>query len=173
MRDSQSTGSIKTFSGVKFFPLDPRPEEIFIEDIAHALSMICRFTGHVKKYYSVSEHSIRVSRICKPEDKLHALLHDASEAYISDVSRPVKYAEEMAPYRAIEKNLQRCIYKRFGLSEEEPEGVKMADNRMLEIESRDLMCFAKTAFERQILTTLTPEKAEEEFLRNFDLLFNK
>lgn len=164
MRDPST--SIRTFSGVTFYPLDPRPEEILIEDIAHALSMICRFTGHVKVFYSVGDHSIRVSNLCHPEDKLHALLHDASEAYLSDISRPIKYTEQMSGYRAIEKNLQRCIYKKFMLNETEPPGVKEADRRMLIVEQREFL----EGLSHRENEPLSQQEAEIAFVTNFNRL---
>src|ERR1017187_10636100 len=78
-------GSITTFSGIHFWPLLPNPADIRIEDIAHALSNQCRFAGHAREFYSVAEHSVRVSQLCPPEDALWGLLHDASEAYLTDV----------------------------------------------------------------------------------------
>src|SRR5579885_2784587 len=86
---------IQTYCGVAFYPLDPRPEEILIEDIAHALSMLCRFTGHVKRFYSVAQHCVYVSHRCDPKDALWGLLHDAAEAYLNDISRPVKSLREL------------------------------------------------------------------------------
>src|SRR4051812_6540197 len=81
---------MQTISGKAFFPLDPRPADVDIQDIAHALAFQCRFGGHVKEFYSVAEHSVRVSLICAHEDAKWGLLHDATEAYLSDIVRPVK-----------------------------------------------------------------------------------
>jgi hypothetical protein len=135
-------GSILTFSGVTFWPLDPRPEDIAIEDIAHALSNLCRFTGHTRRFYSVGEHSVRVSEALEGTGfELWGLLHDASEAYLGDVARPTKYAVDGFgdAYRAAEYRLHRCVADRFGLSFPEPAMVKAIDNRMLRAEQRDLM----------------------------------
>jgi hypothetical protein len=130
---------IATASGAKFFPLDPLPSEVSIADIAHALSNQCRFCGHTREFYSVAEHCVYVSRLCAPEDALWGLLHDASEAYISDIARPVKVQPEMIGYRAIEEMLQGAIVSAFGLPEIMPESVRLADNILLSIEIRDLM----------------------------------
>jgi hypothetical protein len=79
---------IVTYTGRRFHFLDPKIDEISIEDIAHALSNVCRFTGHTKRFYSVAEHSCLVSALC--DNRLEGLLHDASEAYMSDLSSPLK-----------------------------------------------------------------------------------
>src|ERR1700757_1336901 len=82
---------IQTFSGKRFSLLEPQPDQICIEDIAHALSLQARFTGHVKYHYSVAQHCWYASQIVAPEFALEALMHDASEAYIGDMSRPMKH----------------------------------------------------------------------------------
>src|ERR1035441_1601867 len=99
-------GSITTFSGVRFWPLIPNPADIRIEDIAHALSNQCRFGGHTREFYSVAEHSVRVSQLCTPENALWGLLHDASEAYLSDVTAPITELPQLEAYRAAERSLQ-------------------------------------------------------------------
>src|SRR5580704_6503205 len=81
---------LSTYTGKKFFPYDPRPEQICIEDIAHGLSMLCRFVGQCRFFFSVAEHSIAVARLLPTNLKLFGLLHDASEAYLADLPRPVK-----------------------------------------------------------------------------------
>jgi hypothetical protein len=81
---------IQTFTGKQFWPLDPRPDEVYIEDIAHALGNICRFNGHCLRFYSVAEHCFHVSHKVVPGLALMGLLHDAAEAYVCDVVRPVK-----------------------------------------------------------------------------------
>ena len=114
-------GFIGTFSGLRFWPLDPNPEKILIADIAHALAHQCRFGGHASKFYSVAEHSVHVSQLCLPEDALWGLLHDASEAYLVDLPRPLKLLPEFAPYREAERRLQRAVALRFGLPPDQPE----------------------------------------------------
>ncbi len=83
---------IATYTGKQFYPLDPRPEDVCLEDIAHSLSNLCRFTGHTDtdRFYSVAQHSVICSTIVAPEAALLALLHDAAEAYLGDISRPLK-----------------------------------------------------------------------------------
>ena len=129
---------ITTYSGGRFHVLDPRAREVRIEDIAHALSLQCRFTGHVNKFYSVAQHSVLVSRHCPPEHALWGLLHDASEAYIGDMSAPLKHTPEMSRYRTTEKRILAVITERVRLAAAEPPAVKEADRRMLLTEARDL-----------------------------------
>lgn len=134
------TEYIRTFTGHKCWPCDPRPEDIRIEDIAHALSLLCRFTGHVREFYSVGDHSLRVSELCSEENKLWGLLHDASEAYLADVARPVKRNEVFGSYyKTVEKGLMSAIAAKFNLSTPEPTEVKAFDNILLRTEQRDLM----------------------------------
>jgi hypothetical protein len=131
---------IQTYRHHKFYPLSPRIEDIDIEDIAHALSCICRFTGHTKEFYSVAQHSVAVSHFCDEEDALWGLLHDASEAYLSDISRPFKHSKEMDGYRSIERGVMNAICDKFHLKPYDiPPNVKLADARMLQTEARDLM----------------------------------
>lgn len=131
---------IQTFTGKIFYPLDPRVEEIDIRDIAHSLSLQCRFAGHIREFYSVAEHSVRVARECPPEDQLWALLHDASEAYLVDLPRPIKRFCEMGRlYREAEDRLMHCICERFSLPLEQPPSVKRLDTVLLVTEKRDLM----------------------------------
>ena len=104
---------IATYNGNEFWPLDPRAIEVDSQDIAHALAHICRFNGHTRRFYSVAQHSIIVSHLVPKEYALWGLLHDASEAYLSDLARPVK--KNMPQYREIEDGLLRTIAERFWL----------------------------------------------------------
>lgn len=129
---------IQTFSGLAFWPLDPRAEEVCDEDIAHALSMQCRFGGHCLAFYSVAEHSVRVSQIVPPRDALAGLLHDAAEAYLIDLPRPVKLS--MPDYSGIEKSIAAVIGERYGIDLVNlPLSVRAADEILLATEKRDLM----------------------------------
>jgi uncharacterized protein len=119
-------------------PLNLQPNEIDIRDIAHALSMICRFTGHVRQFYSVGQHSCYVALHCSKKNKLWGLLHDASEAYIADVASPVKHSKQMVAYRKIEKNIMLSICDKFGLPQEEPDEVKQVDAEMCNLEAHQL-----------------------------------
>ena len=132
---------MQTASGRKVYVMSPRAEDVFIWDIAHALARICRFGGHVKcEHYSVAQHSVLVSRTCDPENALVGLLHDAAEAYIGDVVRPLKYS--LPKYRELEVKWNRAIQRRFRLGGRLTtltEDVAVADKRLLSTERRDLM----------------------------------
>lgn len=82
---------IQTYTGRQFWPLDPKPEEVCIEDIAHALSQQCRYAGHTIRFYSVAQHSVEIALRVPRAAALWGLLHDAAEAYLVDLPRPVKY----------------------------------------------------------------------------------
>lgn len=135
-------GFIATFSGGIIEPLNPDPEDILIEDIAHSLAHQCRFTGHTSHFYSVAQHSILVSELVPDELRLWGLLHDATEAYLADMARPIKHQPGFGEtYRTAEDVLMRAIAVRFGLSEEfpMPKSVAEADNIVLGNEIRLLM----------------------------------
>jgi 5'-deoxynucleotidase YfbR-like HD superfamily hydrolase len=123
---------IRTFKGHYFDVFDPNPEQIEIEDIAHSLSLLCRFAGHIRSFHSVAEHSIWVSRNVSAESSLSALLHDASEAYLIDLPSPIK--KEMPEYLNIENNLMIAISKKLGFQFPFNEEVKKADKMALEYE---------------------------------------
>jgi hypothetical protein len=163
---------IQTFTGRPFWPLDPCADEVCLEDIAHSLSLQCRYAGHCREFYSVAQHSVLVSQACSAEDAAWGLLHDAAEAYLVDLPRPIKrYSDLGNEYRAIETNLMFAIRDRFKLKGEEPESVKLADNRLLATEMRDLMAPPKMAWSVTVspldicIEPWTPAQAECEFMR--------
>lgn len=118
---------IATYSGSLVDPLNLSPSDIQLGDVAHALAHLCRFTGHVRRFYSVAEHSYRVSFMVPPEDALWGLLHDATEAYLCDVSRPVKQQPALAGYRDAEDRVMRAVCQKFGLPPTMPSSVAWAD----------------------------------------------
>ena len=136
---------IMTYTKKMFDPLHPNAELIDIEDIAHALSMLCRANGHFKSFYSVAQHSINCmkearARGCSDRIQLACLLHDASEAYLSDVTRPVK--AELPRYKEIEAPLQETIWHKWldqPLTEEERKQVFDIDDAILAHEFLNLM----------------------------------
>lgn len=135
--------------GRALYPNDPRPEDFHIENIAHALSQICRFGGHSLSFYSVAQHSVLVSRICPPHLALEGLMHDAAEAYIGDMIRPLKHDNSTLgrAYEAVERKIEIALSVRFNLQgyiwTADPYGwpsdVKHADNVILATEARDVM----------------------------------
>lgn len=140
MTEARKGDWMQTFTGRKFWPLDPRPEEVFIEDIAHSLSMQCRYAGHCQKFYSVAEHSVLVAQVIEPEFALYGLLHDAAEAYLVDVPRPVK--PYLTGYAEAEDRVWRAICARFNLDPDNKdaiEAIKRADNAVLAAEQPILM----------------------------------
>lgn len=104
-----------TYSGRRFYPDNPRAEDVDILDIAHALGMTCRYGGHVKQFYSVAQHSLLMAQEATPQNKMLALLHDAPEAYLGDVIRPIKHHLNLGDYMRMEKEVERVICEAFGI----------------------------------------------------------
>ena len=128
---------MQTFTGARFYPLSPRADEVDPRDIAHALALICRYGGHSTHFYSVAEHCVLLSHAVSPENALWALLHDATEAYVGDMVRPLK---RMLPaYRDIEDRVMDAIAERFGLTGSIPAEVHDADNRIILTERAAIM----------------------------------
>lgn len=152
--------------------------DISITDIAHALSMTCRFNGHTRTFHSVAHHSLLVASLCAPEFALEALLHDASEAYTGDLPTPIKHRAEMAGFRAIEDHITSVIRRKFGLPQAESPEVKAADRMALAWERRDLMqphpSVPRTpGLPVFVIQTMTPAAAEHEFLAAFRILASR
>jgi len=136
---------ILTYTKTKFYPLEPVVDDIKIEDIAHSLSLLTRANGHFKHFYSVAQHAINCYKEAKVRGyservQLGCLLHDASESYISDLTRPVK--GKFSEYLSIEEKLQDLIYEKYGLgdlTEEEKNQIKDVDDVLLYFEFMELM----------------------------------
>lgn len=166
-----------TFTGRVYWPVDPRASEVNIEDIAHSLAYQCRYGGHCLEYYSVAEHSVMVSRLLPPELRLVGLLHDATEAYVSDVPRPLK--PFLSDYRAIEALNWRVIAEAFGLSDVLPPEVEDLDRRICLTEMNQIM--PRSPLPLGIdgpqpffsLPLWKPRVAELVFLQEFDRLWAK
>lgn len=169
---------MQTFGGRQFWPLDPRSDEVFIGDIAHALAQQCRYGGHTRRFYSVAEHCVLLARALPATHRLWALLHDASEAYLVDVPRPVK--GDLGGYREIERCVMRVICERFGLPWCMPDAVHAADNRILVDEFAQAMAPMPVPIETTALAGVEPlgvtlrfwrpDEAEYWFLTEFDWL---
>lgn len=127
---------ITTHTGREFWLPGSTPDMVAIEDIAHALSMNCRFAGHVDRHYSVAQHCINVSIILPPEKKLQGLLHDGGEAYLCDIPTPFKRMLEN--YDMLEDDIWKSITTKYNLPYEMDPEVKWADRVMLMTE-RDLL----------------------------------
>jgi uncharacterized protein len=144
---------MQTYTGRQFYPLAALTEDIDPIDIAHALSLICRYGGHVDRFYSVAEHCVLMSHAVAPEHAAWALLHDATEAYVGDMVRPLKH--HMPEYRDVEDRLMAVIAERFGLAGVTmPPEVKDADNRILLTERAALMTNTRHAWQQDGLEPL-------------------
>lgn len=173
---------ICTATGRLFWPLDPRPEEVAIEDVAAALSKLCRFGGHCRAFYSIAQHSIHVAELVEAEGQgpvavLRALLHDAAEAYLLDLPRPIKYASGMQPYRNAEADVESVIVAAFNLPLLAPSIILWADQTIFATEVRDLMPNCRSEFwsttnppRSERIVPWTPERAEASFLAAFERL---
>ena len=169
---------IITVNHVKMTPCNPREEDIQIEDIAHALSLLCRANGHFPVFFSVAQHCL----LCLEEARargyhkqlqLACLLHDASEAYLSDITRPVK--QHLPQYREIEQRLEKTIYRRFlgrELTEEEMSLLKSVDDDMLYYEfyhftGERLYETPPEIASEPVFLQLPFEEVEQRFLQEF------
>lgn len=173
---------MQTFTGRQFWPMDPRASEVFIEDIAHSLAMQTRYAGHCLRFYSVAEHSVLLARYFRRQGasvdvQLWALLHDASEAYLVDVPRPVK--PFLAGYKAAEARVMRAICDRFDLAHEMPAEVHAADGAIIGNERANMApCVAEwyatgQGLDGVYLRNWRPEVAELEFLAEFKRLMDE
>lgn len=129
--DDRGRGSfVPTWTGLRFYPRDPRPEEVDLRDIARGLSRQCRYAGHVAGFVSVAEHCVLVSQLVP---SLAALMHDAAEAYLTDLPRAVK--RELPEYLSLEARTQRAIAARFGFEAEITPEIQAADDAVAYLES--------------------------------------
>ena len=164
---------ITTYTGKKFHYLNPQREEVDIRDIAHALALTCRFGGHCRGYYSVAEHSIRVANIVPNHYKLHALLHDAGEAYVPDIPRPIKY--DYPVMKELDESITQSVIAILGNQWYSPTDVKYADGVLLATEARDLMHNTNDWGElppplKEHIQPMGWHEAEIEFLNYYEVL---
>jgi uncharacterized protein len=167
-------------SGNRFWLFDPRPEDVHIEDIAHGLSNICRFSGQSRKFFSVAQHSVLVSEQLTKPYQLAGLLHDAAEAYVGDIITPVKHA--IKGFDKIEAKIMGAIRTRFGLDEGRSfwNEVKKADDMIMATEFRDVARhgirqggFPYPPLKAKIRAFWEPASAKARFLERFEQLCPK
>jgi len=165
---------IQTYTGVAFKPFNFSVEDINIEDIAHALSMLCRYNGHTDKFYSVAEHCVHASYLVSEDIALHALLHDAAETYMSDVLGPLK--KFFPDLKKLEHSLSDGICERFDLDKAQEHEVKHADLLMTAIEKDVAMGPPPIPWPHKLpaapdtitLEFWSPVEAEKEFLKRYE-----
>lgn len=172
---------MQTFTGGRFYPLDPRASEIQLADVAHGLAMTCRYGGHTRRFYSVAEHAVLVSLHVAPEYAREGLMHDSSEAYIGDMIRPLKHQPQMEEFRRAEHAIEVAVRERFGLSTDPAAwaAVKEIDDRILVDEIGELMSDPPAYWSRHesvaplgaVITGLPPDLAELMFVHRFAELF--
>lgn len=150
---------IRTVTGKYVNVFDPTPDMICIEDIAHALSQQPRFGGHLPVFFSVAQHSVGCMLNAQPDERLGALMHDASEAYLMDIPSPIK--KRLANYDEIENELMAVIAEKFGFAWPLPETIKKIDRRELEWEWHTIMLGGCS------ICSWWPAKAKYQFLKAF------
>lgn len=169
---------IRTYTGVKFHWDTIETNDYRVDDIAHALSLNCRWTGHVRKFYSVAQHCCLASYEAPPGQELAALFHDASEAYVHDTPSPLKWYladHDFTAFSDLEKRVDKAIYEAFRLPWPRDPAIKKIDLRLLATESRDLM---PPGEERTHMIEpfpwhiepWGPDKAERKFLERYHQL---
>lgn len=175
---SKTNPSILTIKA-KYFPYNaPETYDFDIVEIAHSLARLCRFTGHVDcpGIYSVAQHSVLVSLIVPEPLRVAALLHDSAEAYMGDVNAPLK--QLLPDYKAIEKRVERAIFKYFELQWPKPKAIKQADTRLLAAERRDFQPMTREKWEildgvepfpATGITPMDPKEAYEYFMYHWEL----
>lgn len=188
---SNLTDWVQTATGLKFHPSTAKGSDFRIDDIAHSLSQQCRFTGHTRKFLSIAEHSVRVcglvmDRCPYTQDwnplyngltgrriAFAALMHDASEAYLTDLARPIKASPALRNYCRMEDDLMHRIADHFDFAWPMPTIVKDADNTLLATEARDLMSpvtenwHLKYPMLHDRIRPWSPRKAKRKFLNLF------
>jgi hypothetical protein len=166
---------IQVSSGKKFDVISCTLDEIEIEDIAHGLSNICRFTGQIPVFYSVAQHCIEMSYYAPESVRLEALMHDASEAYLGDVSKHLKETIGL-PYKAVEDDLMVKIATKFAFAWPCPTVIKVLDHDMLETEFKQVWrkrdpSIPSYGVELPVkLRPMTPTLAKEIFLSRYEAL---
>ncbi len=177
---ARTGGWFLTYTGNQFWITDPHPDDVNIVDISHALSNVGRFGGHTRDFYSVAQHCVHVVERSHefglgPMVELHCLMHDASEAYASDIVRPLK--QDITGYKEIEARLMKVIYLALGIPEPtfvEHSLVKQCDNELLMAERRDLINHRNIPWDNvyeepwnKRVVPWSPRVAEDAFMREY------
>jgi 5'-deoxynucleotidase YfbR-like HD superfamily hydrolase len=171
---------METYSGKRVYFGRVSVDDILIEDIAHSLSQICRFTGHTKKFYSVAQHSVMVSDAqATLAEKRAGLLHDATECYLNDLSSPLKAYLGLGKYKELEDAFHEVINEKYNVNGGMTANIKKADLSALFTEKRDTLNFPNSDWGwgdeiRRFEKTIKPKsckKAKKQFLKRFKELF--
>jgi 5'-deoxynucleotidase YfbR-like HD superfamily hydrolase len=173
---------IALLSGAMFNYNKPEESDVTIDDIATALSNVCRFSGHLPRFYSVAQHLVNTSRIVRPELAFTALMHDTAEAFTNDLPTPLKWA--LPIFKELEVRIEGAMANKFGFQFPYPDEVKLADTQMLLLEKNYVKedtskweYYGDVKFEhlRDIvdLDSWQPRRAKREFLERFNELQKK
>lgn len=165
-----------TFTGLRFCYYDPQPQSVSLQDIAHHLSLLCRWGGACSQFYSVAQHSVLVSHLCPPALARWGLLHDAAEAYFGDLQGGIKLM--LPEYKEMEVRAMQVIAERFGLPWPQPPQLKQFDLLALALEARDLMHQSEVLYDQHgnilklelppmVLHAWSPAVAKSRFLVRF------
>lgn len=180
MEQHKTSDWMQTHSGRRVYPLELEPDMICLADIAASLAKQCRFSGHCRQFYSVAEHSIRMTQVFPQNAPLQrwALMHDAAEAYLSDVTRPIKrrvhvvVRDAVRTFSDVEHEILDMIATRYGLQQPMPKAeIEYGDMVMLATERRDLLHSTEDSWccdghepLPQKIEPRGPEVAEADFL---------
>lgn len=165
---------MQTTTGKRFYPLDPHPSEVCIEDISHSLAQLARFNGHTSRFYSVAQHSCLVHDYMPDDLKFLGLMHDATEAYIGDMIRPLKYYNKF--FQDVEERVWEAIRRKFKITKARKamQVLKHWDNKICAAEKRDLHPQSEFWFgmpeceEVRPITPWSPRYAKGQFMRRFN-----
>jgi len=186
MTESQASPTVRRIIGPtillhsgSYFDFEaPETSAFTIEDIAHGLSMVCRFAGQCNRFYSVAQHSVHVSYIVSPEDAYQGLMHDAAEAFVGDMAKPLKVM--LPEFSVIEKRVEAAVFHRFGIAHPLPATIKEADVTMLVTEQHQIMrnrddwdyCRGRKPIDFE-LPSWTAGQAKSRFLKRYHQLREK
>jgi 5'-deoxynucleotidase YfbR-like HD superfamily hydrolase len=168
-----TTDYVSTFCGNRFYPLVPHIDRVDIEDIAHGLAYQCRFNGQTREFYSVAQHSLVVAELVAPHQRMAALLHDAAEAYLGDMVKPLKVL--LPEFAALEERVTDIIARAFALDFSDYGPIKRADLIALATEKRDLMPHSAERWAYlddiaalpELIVPMSPGEAKTRFLETF------